>query len=139
MIFDAFVTNVDRTPRNTNLRCWHPQLWLIDPGAALHFHHGWRPTDRLEGSRDPFVEVAHHVLLPQAAALGDAAARLAAVVTNELIDHLVQQIPASWLESDHAFANVADHRASYVAWLRDRVLAIPLLLEEAERARALVV
>ncbi len=61
------------------------------------------------------------------------------MVTNELIDHLLQQIPASWLESDHAFANVADHRASYVAWLHDRVLALPLLLEEAERARARLV
>ncbi|MEP7123241.1 MAG: HipA family kinase, partial [Byssovorax sp.] len=141
VLFDAFVTNVDRTPRNTNLLSWHNQLWLIDHGAALYFHHGWRPTDRLEGSRDPFVEVAQHVLLPQATAtaLGDSAARLASVVTHELIDHLVAQIPSSWLESDHAFDSVEDHRASYVAWLRDRVLALPLLLKEAERARALLV
>ena len=138
VLLDAFVTNVDRTPRNTNLLCWHKQLWLIDHGASLYFHHGWRPTDRLEGSRDPFVEVAQHVLLPQAAALGAAAAHLDAVVTHELIDHLVAQIPASWLESDHAFDDVDDHRASYVAWLRDRVEALPLLLEEAERARALL-
>ncbi len=139
VLFDAFVTNVDRTPRNTNLLCWHERLWLIDHGASLYFHHGWRPTDRLEGSRDPFVEVAQHVLLPQAAALAEAAAHLGAVVTNELIDHLVSQIPATWLESDHAFDDVEDHRASYVAWLRDRVAAIPLLLEEAQRARALLV
>ena len=37
--FDAFVTNVDRTPRNTNMLVWHGQLWLIDHGAALYFHH----------------------------------------------------------------------------------------------------
>jgi hypothetical protein len=139
VLFDAFVTNVDRTPRNTNLLCWHERLWLIDHGASLYFHHGWRPTDPLEGSRDPFVEVAQHVLLPWAGALDDAAAHLGAVVTNELIDRVVEQIPASWLESDHAFEDVDDHRAAYVTWLRARVEALPLLLEEAERARALLV
>jgi hypothetical protein len=139
VLFDAFVTNVDRTPRNTNLLCWHERLWLIDHGASLYFHHGWRPSDRLEGSNDPFVEVAQHVLLPWAGALGAAAAHLGAVVTNELIDRVVEQIPASWLESDHAFADVDDHRAAYVTWLRARVEALPLLLEEAERARALLV
>jgi hypothetical protein len=139
VLFDAFVTNVDRTPRNTNLLCWHERLWLIDHGASLYFHHGWRPSDRLEGSRDPFIEVREHVLLPQATALAEAAAHLGAVVTNELIDHLVEQIPTSWLESDHAFDDVDDHRAAYVTWLRARVSALPLLLEEAERARALLV
>src|SRR5882762_2437423 len=39
--FDAFVTNVDRTPRNTNMLMWHRQLQLIDHGAALYFHHSW--------------------------------------------------------------------------------------------------
>src|SRR6185295_6957802 len=36
--FDAFVTNVDRTPRNANMLMWHRRLWLIDHGAALYFH-----------------------------------------------------------------------------------------------------
>src|SRR5262245_32349207 len=31
--FDAFVLNVDRTPRNPNLLRWHGNLWLIDHGA----------------------------------------------------------------------------------------------------------
>src|SRR5258708_7473993 len=39
--FDALVTNVDRTPRNTNLLVWHGALWLIDHGASLYFHHNW--------------------------------------------------------------------------------------------------
>lgn len=139
VLFDAFVTNVDRTPRNTNLLCWHAQLWLIDHGASLYFHHGWRPTDRLEGSRDPFVEVREHVLLPWATALGEAAAHLGAVFTDELFDRIVEQIPASWLASDHAFEDEADHRAAYVTWLRARAQALPLLLEEAERAHAQLV
>ena len=40
--FDAFVTNIDRTARNTNMLVWHGKLWLIDHGAALYFHHDWR-------------------------------------------------------------------------------------------------
>src|SRR6186713_2190454 len=28
--FDAFVSNVDRTVRNTNMLIWHKELWLID-------------------------------------------------------------------------------------------------------------
>src|SRR5687768_6880606 len=34
---DAFITNVDRTPRNPNLLWWHKTLYLIDHGAALYF------------------------------------------------------------------------------------------------------
>src|ERR1041384_6848237 len=33
--FDAFMSNVDRTVRNTNLLVWHRRLWLIDNGASL--------------------------------------------------------------------------------------------------------
>ena len=37
--FDAYVTNVDRTPRNPNILLWQGTLWLIDHGAAMYFHH----------------------------------------------------------------------------------------------------
>src|SRR5690349_21643709 len=30
--FDAFVANMDRTARNTNMLMWHRRLWLIDHG-----------------------------------------------------------------------------------------------------------
>ena len=33
--FDAFVSNIDRTPRNSNLLLWHRRLWLIDHGLSL--------------------------------------------------------------------------------------------------------
>ena len=51
--FDAFVSNVDRTPRNTNLLVWHRKLWLIDHGAALYFHHDWNGW--LERATQPFA------------------------------------------------------------------------------------
>ena len=43
--FDALVHNVDRTWRNPNLLVWHRDIWLIDHGAALYFHHNWRTAD----------------------------------------------------------------------------------------------
>ena len=38
---DAYITNVDRTFKNTNMLIWHKELWLIDHGACLYFHHSW--------------------------------------------------------------------------------------------------
>jgi hypothetical protein len=138
VIFDAMVINVDRTPRNPNLLSWHRRLWLIDHGASLYFHHGWRAEHRLDGSRDPFVEVRQHVLLRWASAMREAAAHLASTLTDEVIATVVHQIPPSWLEGDRDFASVSAHRAAYVDWLRARREALPIYLEEAERARAML-
>src|ERR671939_1027494 len=68
--FDAYVTNVDRTPRNPNMLMWHRRLYLIDHGAALYFHHNWE--NYLARSRSAFPQVRDHVLLPWAAAVGEA-------------------------------------------------------------------
>ncbi|MDO9019864.1 MAG: aminotransferase class I and II [Deltaproteobacteria bacterium] len=136
VLFDALVTNVDRTPRNPNLLQWHGRPWLIDHGASLYFHHGWEPDDPLENSRDPFVEARSHVLLPWATALGEAAEHLRAAVTTEVIDAVVGDIPGEWLGEARGFPDEATHRAAYAAWLRARVEAMPLYLEEAERAHA---
>jgi hypothetical protein len=35
--FDAFVSNVDRTAKNTNMLLWHRKLWLIDHGRIAVF------------------------------------------------------------------------------------------------------
>ena len=77
--FDAYVSNVDRTARNTNLLIWHRKLWLIDHGAALYFHHAVSGPDEYAGrSRDRFAMIKHHVLLPFADALPEADAEMAA-------------------------------------------------------------
>ena len=137
VLFDAFVANVDRTARNTNLLWWHGRLWLIDHGASLYFHHGWGATTRLAGSDDPFAEVKDHVLLPWASMLESAATHLSSTLTVEVFENVVSQIPASWLGSEPGFALADLERAAYVAWLGARLAALPLFLKEAERARAL--
>lgn len=136
VLFDAFVTNVDRTPRNPNLLSWHARLWLIDHGASLYFHHGWGPGDRLAESRDVFADVRRHVLLPWAGALGAAAAHLAATLTDDVLARVVAQIPSPFLDPRDGFADDDAHRAAYLGWLRARAAAMPIFHEEAERARA---
>ncbi|MDQ2926544.1 MAG: aminotransferase class I and II, partial [Pseudomonadota bacterium] len=73
--FDAFVTNLDRTARNTNMLVWHKKLWLIDHGAALYFHHA--ATRTAGDERGSFPAIREHVLLPYASSIAAADAQLA--------------------------------------------------------------
>ena len=96
--FDALVTNVDRTAQNPNLLWWHDNLWLIDHGAALYFHHA--EGDHLAHARNRFAATDQHVLLPYASSLADAGARLRSHVTEALLDDIVAAVPAEWLDGD---------------------------------------
>jgi hypothetical protein len=122
--FDALVTNVDRTARNTNLLEWHGRLWLIDHGAALYFHHAG-PADGHE--RTPFPQVAEHVLLPFAGSIEEADARLAPRLTDELLERVAAAVPVDWLDG-----LAAD---DYVRYLRGRLAEPRAFVAEAERAR----
>jgi hypothetical protein len=139
VLFDAFVANVDRTPRNPNLLSWHGGTWLIDHGASLYFHHGWGPANPVEGSADPFPEVREHILLRWASRLAEAASHLAVRLTDDVITRVVRQIPATWLDADRAFSDERAHRAAYAAWLQARRAALPIFLDEAQRVHALSV
>ncbi len=131
---DAYVTNVDRTPRNVNLLTWHRHLWLIDHGAALYFHHGGGPYT--EAARNAFPQVADHVLLPYTTpeALRRADAACATLLTSEVIHGIVALIPDTWLD-DPAFATPDDHRAAYATYLLDRLTPSRPFLDPALIAR----
>jgi hypothetical protein len=122
---DAFVTNVDRTARNTNLLWWHDRLWLIDHGAALYFHH--LPGRKPGHERTPFAEIAEHVLLPFASSLEAADAELAPRVTRAELERIVALVPAEWLAGE-------DPRV-YVDYLCGRLESPRAFVAEAERAR----
>jgi hypothetical protein len=133
--FDAFVSNVDRTARNTNLLVWHRKLWLIDHGAALYFHHNWEGY--FDRATDPFVRTKDHVLLPFASALREADARMSALLTREAIERIVALIPDAWLGGDAPFADDATaHRAAYAQYLYRRIEAPHAFAEEAICAHA---
>jgi hypothetical protein len=137
--FDAYVTNVDRTPRNTNLLVWHDRLWLIDHGASLYFHHNWpaRYGMALEAaSRRPFAAVSDHVLLPFADSIPEADAVLVPRLTPEVLRFVVDMIPDEWLADESGFGSVEEVRSAYVAYLSTRLReprAWVSALEEAVR------
>lgn len=131
--FDAFCSNVDRTARNANMLMWHRQLWLIDHGAALYFHHGWNATDR---SQDPFALIRDHILLPFASALAEADAALMERITPDVIREVVEQVPDEWLAADTSFDSPRATRDVYIRHLTRRLQAPRPFLSEALRARS---
>ena len=133
--FDAYVSNVDRTPRNTNMLMWHRRLWLIDHGAALYFHHA--RTTYGERSHDQFSLIKNHVLLQFASLLPDVDARITRQLTPETLASIVNLIPESWLVDDSAYTTPAHHRQAYLEYLRSRLEPPHAFLEEAFRARSL--
>lgn len=135
--FDAYVTNVDRTPKNPNMLHWHKALWLIDHGASMYFHHSW--GEYLERARTAFAPIKDHVLLPWASALRASESTLRGRLTPEVLERTVAMIPDEWLGTEESFSSKDEHRAAYLAWLRERLAATPRFIEEAERARAQLV
>ena len=134
--FDAYVTNVDRTARNTNILIWQSRLWLIDHGAALYFHHDWR--DYIERSLSPFTLVKSHVLLRYASALAEADRAAHERLTPGLLSDIVAMVPDAWL-ADGPFATLDEHRQAYVSYLLTRLQASPTFVDEARHARSLLV
>jgi len=131
--FDAYVTNVDRTPRNANMLMWHRRLWLIDHGAALYFHHSW--TDMDQRSKDPFRLIKEHILLPFATALEAADEAMTAAITAEVIKGVVDLIPDDWMKENSPFSTVADNKRAYVEYLTRRLEEPRNFVQEAIRAR----
>jgi hypothetical protein len=128
--FDALVTNVDRTARNTNLLVWHRAVWMIDHGASLYFHHNWDDADGR--SRGAFPQIKDHVLLAHAGELREVHAELAPRLTPDVIAAVVDLIPDAWLE-EH------EQRAGYRGWFQRRLQSPQAWVEEAIRARSLLV
>jgi hypothetical protein len=131
--FDAYVTNVDRTPRNANMLMWHRKLWLIDHGASLYFHHSW--SDMAQRAKDPFTRIREHILLPFASALEQADAAMTAAITADVIKRVVELVPDDWMKENSPFSTVAENREAYVDYLTRRLDAPRQFVEEAIRAR----
>jgi len=130
---DCLLMNVDRTSRNTNMLVWHKELWLIDHGAALYFHHNW--VNHEEQSTRPFSLVKDHVLLPQAALLDETDETFRAVLTEATIREIVNAIPEEWLINEPFFESATAHREAYARFLIDRVAHSTIFVKEAKNAR----
>lgn len=132
--FDAFITNVDRTVKNTNMLVWHKKLWLIDHGASMIFHYDWPNVGQKASS--PFAMIKDHVLLKHAGEIPKADAQMRSKITESEIKRVVALIPDDWLEGEATFKSVSAHREAYETYFRGRLGASQTFTEEAIRARA---
>jgi len=133
---DCLLNNVDRTARNTNMLVWHKELWLIDHGAALYFHHSW--DNWQEAAKRPFMQVKDHVLLAKATELDSVNEEFKAILKPELIDAIVSLIPDEWL-TEAPFETTAAHRAAYAQFLNIRIANSAVFIKEAQHARETLV
>ncbi|HBY97291.1 MAG TPA: aminotransferase class I and II [Chloroflexi bacterium] len=131
--FDAYVTNVDRTPRNTNMLIWQGDLYLIDHGSTLYFHHNWEGYEAR--IRTPFPAIRNHVLLPVASEIEAAGAMLSHRLSEVVIRPIVDLIPATWLEGEKRFAGPDEHRQAYIDYLLGRLEEPRAFVEEIKKAR----
>ncbi len=130
---DCFLLNVDRTARNTNMLWWHKELWLIDHGAALYFHHSW--NNWKEQATKPFTHVKDHVLLYKAKEIEEVDTVFRSMLTNEKIRAIVNLIPDSWLVNELNFSSIEEHRNAYAEFLEIRLSNTDSFIKEAKHAR----
>jgi len=130
---DCLLTNVDRTVRNTNMLVWHKELWLIDHGAALYFHHSWQNWQ--EQAIRPFVQVKDHVLLKPASELDQADKTAKEILTPERIRNIAALIPDEWLAEGIENGSAAELREVYAQFLETRINSSHIFVKEAKDAR----
>lgn len=134
---DAFITNIDRTFRNTNMLMWKKELWLIDHGAAFYFHHTWDNWE--QNAKSPFVYVKDHVLLPQASLLEEAHQQFTSLLNNTILREIVDQLPNEWLEWNDVDLTPDEIRSVYYQFLITRLAHADQFLKQAQDARKTLV
>jgi hypothetical protein len=133
VLLDSLITNIDRSRRNTNLLNWNKELWLIDHGAALYFHHNWESWEAQIPKTFPAIK--DNVLLDRATQLPQAAAEIKAQITTALLRDIVALLPDDWLTNAGLELAPALQREVYVALLDAKFRNLDAHVNEAEDAR----
>ncbi len=115
---DAFITNIDRTVKNTNMLIWHKELWLIDHGATFYFHHSW--GDWQKAAVTPFPYIKDHVLLPQAALIEEINEEMIGLLPDKKMREITDLIPADWLDWEGFDLSSEEIREVYYQFLVTR-------------------
>lgn len=133
VLLDSLLSNVDRTRRNPNLLNWNRELWLIDHGAALYYHHNW---DSWQGHLEKtFPAIKEHVLLQLATELPAAAERMRERLNPALFRAVLALVPDEWLSQEGLDMGPAEQREVYVALLDAKLRKLDALVNEADHAR----
>lgn len=130
---DGYITNIDRTFKNTNLLIWHKELWIIDNGASLYFHHSWMNFEK--HALSPFNYIKDHVLLSQATRLQEADQFAKSVLTDEILKAIVELIPLEWLDWNDTDDSPEQIKEVYFNFLKTRRNHSANFVNEAEHAR----
>lgn len=133
---DAFLTNVDRTVRNTNMLIWNHELWLIDHGASFIFHHAWSNPEK--AALSPFPYIKDHALLHRATMLTDADKAMRQKITPRTLSKIVDAVPDEWLHWENTDLTPAMIRDSYKKFLSARLANSQVFTNaaiEAQKAR----
>lgn len=126
---DAFLTNVDRTTLNTNMLMWNGEMWLIDHGASLYFHHSWK--DPGQAALDPFPFIRNHALLAEASMLEVADKLMRQAITPRTLRQIVDAVPDEWLREDGSNLTPAERREVYVKFLTTRLANSKIFVKQA--------
>jgi len=130
---DSYITNVDRTFKNTNMLIWHKELWLIDHGACLYFHHSWNNWE--QHAKSPFALIKDHVLLPQASLLKEVDTEFRTLLTPEILEEIVNTIPLEWLQWEDTDETPEALRNVYLQFLQTRLNHSEIFVNQAQNAR----
>ncbi|MGJ5640915.1 HipA family kinase [Formosa sp. S-31] len=130
---DAFITNIDRTHRNTNMLMWHKELWLIDHGASFYFHHTWKDIEK--AAQTPFAMIKDHVLLRSASELEAIEKSSKTLITPEFLTELIELIPESWLQWEGFLETPEEFKAGYLQFLTTRLAHSEIFTKTAIHAR----
>lgn len=131
---DSLLLNVDRTARNTNMLLWHKELWLIDHGASLYFHHSWQNWEAK--ASQPFRQIKDHVLLPWSTELDSADEIFKPLLTDKVIADIVALIPDAWLNTEGSpFDTIQELRQAYARFLHSRIAYSHTFIKDAQDAR----
>jgi hypothetical protein len=130
---DSFITNMDRTFRNTNMLLFNRELWLIDHGASFYFHHSG--TDWENAAKTPFAIIKSHVLLPQAIELTQVDDEIKKVLTVDKLTEFVNLIPTEWLVWNDTDKTPDELKNMYLQFLVTRLNHSHIFINEAQNAR----
>ncbi|MBL7921564.1 MAG: aminotransferase class I and II [Bacteroidia bacterium] len=130
---DAFITNMDRTFRNTNMLMWNKELWLIDHGSCLYFQYTW--TNWETKATSAFVYIKDHVLLPNATLLNEINTEFKKVLTADKLKNIVELIPNEWLQWEGSDETPEQIKDVYFQFLVKRLNYADTFTKEAIDAR----
>ena len=133
---DAFLTNVDRTRLNPNMMLWNNDIWLIDHGASLYYHHSGKSPE--EAATDPFSYIKSHIMLPYASRLVEADKLMRQAITPRTLNKIVDLLPDEWLIEEGSERTPEETRDMYRRFLTLRLADTAPFVNEAINQRNLL-